>query len=324
MVAMKNTMKHIGFPVSLSLFFLLLSTPNWAFVLNIEILPPAPTSEDRITARIQGEFPSPSWNFVDYRSEIGSGEIRIEVLAEDEGGVSLPVLEPYSFTADLGKLRPGSWRLTVIDAQDSRWIEFEVHPGKRFTPGDANGDGFTDMADPIFLLFFLFEGSEPPPCREEADATGDEELDTSDVVYLLRYLFTGGPPPSSRMECVFPSNCALKDWPPIPCLGHWKCECGRCSPACDMDSCGDGFCDLAGGESQVSCPGDCGQEDCWPVCGAIGSRSEGWYDSCTGELIRWANCADCQAECRYCPSKSEGWYDSCTGELIRWDDCDCE
>ena len=29
---------------------------------------------------------------------------------------------------------------------------------------------------------------------------------------------------------------------------------------------------------------------CGPICKAIGTRSEGWYDSCTNELIRWDNC----------------------------------
>jgi len=316
-------MKRAGFPGLFCLFFLLLPAPGRAFVVTIEILPPVPFGGNWTTALIRGEFPDPSWKFLGYRSEIRDGKIQIEVLAEEEGGISLPVLVPYSFVAVLGKLKPGGWQLTALDAQDSLSIEFEVLPGKKFTPGDANGDGLTDLADPVFLLFFLFQGGDPPPCREEADATGDQELDTSDVVYLLHHLFTGGPLPSSRMECVFPSSCALKDWL-VRCYGHWECQCGQCAPVCDVDTCGDGFCDLAGGETPDSCPLDCKKEHCWPVCGAIGSRSEGWYDSCTGELIRWANCADCVAECRYCPSKSEGWYDSCTGELIRWDDCDCE
>ncbi len=33
-----------------------------------------------------------------------------------------------------------------------------------------------------------------------------------------------------------------------------------------------------------------GQEKCQPVCKAIGTRSEGWHDSCTGELIEFAKC----------------------------------
>jgi len=33
------------------------------------------------------------------------------------------------------------------------------------------------------------------------------------------------------------------------------------------------------------------ESKCEPLCKAIGTRSEGWYDSCTNELIRWDNCA---------------------------------
>jgi|GEM_PF-6728408 len=33
------------------------------------------------------------------------------------------------------------------------------------------------------------------------------------------------------------------------------------------------------------------ESKCHPVCGAAGSRSEGWYDSCTGALLKYANCA---------------------------------
>lgn len=45
---------------------------------------------------------------------------------------------------------------------------------------------------------------------------------------------------------------------------------------------------------------------CKPVCKAIGTRSEGWYDSCTGKLIKWAKCADCRVECT-----SKGWLIIC-------------
>ena len=33
-------------------------------------------------------------------------------------------------------------------------------------------------------------------------------------------------------------------------------------------------------------------EECEQVCSKIGTRSEGWYDSCTGDLIEYANCAE--------------------------------
>ena len=66
---------------------------------------------------------------------------------------------------------------------------------------------------------------------------------------------------------------------------------------------------------------------CFPVCDAVGTRSEGWYDSCSGELYVWAGCDGCEAECLYPGTRAEGWYDTCgvgadgTG-LILWADCD--
>ena len=69
---------------------------------------------------------------------------------------------------------------------------------------------------------------------------------------------------------------------------------------------------------------------CPPKCMAIGSKSEGWYDSCTGERITWANCSECKATCGNKGTKSEGWYANCNnpannltaanfGSLIKWD-----
>jgi hypothetical protein len=61
------------------------------------------------------------------------------------------------------------------------------------------------------------------------------------------------------------------------------------------------------------------------VCLYIGTRSEGWYDSCTGVLIDWAFCSDNdvahRSVCLHIATDSEGWYDEATGELILWDYC---
>lgn len=36
--------------------------------------------------------------------------------------------------------------------------------------------------------------------------------------------------------------------------------------------------------------GECQKGVCKKECKAIGTRSEGWYDSCSGELITWSDC----------------------------------
>jgi hypothetical protein len=61
-----------------------------------------------------------------------------------------------------------------------------------------------------------------------------------------------------------------------------------------------------------------------PYCGAIGSRSEGWYSSIDG-LIKYDNCEGCVAVCGYVGTRSEGWYVSgnCDSglNLIKYDNC---
>jgi hypothetical protein len=57
-----------------------------------------------------------------------------------------------------------------------------------------------------------------------------------------------------------------------------------------------------------------------PYCGAIGSRSEGWYWGDTNERIKWANCANLsEPQCGAIGSRSEGWYSD--DGLITWDRC---
>ncbi len=37
---------------------------------------------------------------------------------------------------------------------------------------------------------------------------------------------------------------------------------------------------------------ECRQGGCHEVCDKQNTELEGWYDSCSGNLVRWANCAD--------------------------------
>lgn len=81
-----------------------------------------------------------------------------------------------------------------------------------------------------------------------------------------------------------------------------------------------------GDVSTYSCGGPVGVMCCVPLCrpfcGAVGSRSEGWYEGCGGALIGFASCRGQTAECKAVGSRSEGWYASGTnGALVRWADC---
>lgn len=59
---------------------------------------------------------------------------------------------------------------------------------------------------------------------------------------------------------------------------------------------------------------------CPPECRAVGSADEGWYDSCSGALVKSEKCASCEVRCDAIGSRSEGWYSSCAA-LIAWAFC---
>jgi len=69
-----------------------------------------------------------------------------------------------------------------------------------FIPGDANGNGFVQSSDVIYLMNF-FIGINPPPAPFLAgDANGDCQVISSDVTYLVGYFLLTGPEPI-RGDC---------------------------------------------------------------------------------------------------------------------------
>jgi hypothetical protein len=71
-----------------------------------------------------------------------------------------------------------------------------------FQRGDANVDGRTDIADPIWILNALVRGGPPSPCDDAADANDDGIVDIVDPVFLVQHRFLHGPqPPSPFRTC---------------------------------------------------------------------------------------------------------------------------
>ncbi len=62
-----------------------------------------------------------------------------------------------------------------------------------------------DLADAVFTLAYLFQGSADPICTKSADANDEGEVDLSDPVYTLSFLFQGSMPflPSPYSGCSF-------------------------------------------------------------------------------------------------------------------------
>lgn len=85
-------------------------------------------------------------------------------------------------------------------------------------PSDGNQDGDLNIADPVHLLGFLFQGSVTIlPCGDGTaldpgnlkllDANGDGKMDLSDPVRLLNYLFAGAEPPVLGKDCLALRGC---------------------------------------------------------------------------------------------------------------------
>jgi len=64
-----------------------------------------------------------------------------------------------------------------------------------FICGDADGGGFVDIDDAVYLIEHLFAGGPEPDPVESGDADLSGEVDIDDVVYLIDYLFGNGPAP---------------------------------------------------------------------------------------------------------------------------------
>lgn len=71
-----------------------------------------------------------------------------------------------------------------------------------FHRGDTDGDGETNIADPIVLLSFLFLAGETPGCLDASDTNDDGRIDVADPVFVLASLFLGqGRPPVPSPLC---------------------------------------------------------------------------------------------------------------------------
>ncbi len=66
-----------------------------------------------------------------------------------------------------------------------------------FIRGDVTQDGKLDIADPIALAGYLFQGRAEPQCLDAADVNDDGKLNLTDAVQALDYLFKGKSPPAS-------------------------------------------------------------------------------------------------------------------------------
>jgi hypothetical protein len=65
--------------------------------------------------------------------------------------------------------------------------------------GDADGNGFVNISDAVFLIGFIFGGGPSPVPLILGDADCNSIVNISDAVYLISYIFGGGAAPCA--EC---------------------------------------------------------------------------------------------------------------------------
>jgi hypothetical protein len=98
-------------------------------------------------------------------------------------------------------------------------------------------------------------------------------------------------------------------------------NCYNCPADCSVSACdlGVGMGYSCGLFESHSCA--CTGGECRPQCISDSSGVSGWLDPCSGAMIRYDDCRGQIAVCEAFCTRSEGWYESGTGELISWDFC---
>jgi hypothetical protein len=122
------------------------------------------------------------------------------------------------YTYDLPATAPPSgveWPQAQHDASNSRNYQAKVRD--LYVRGDANDDGVVTITDVIVGLGYLFL-SVSTDCLAAIDANRDWSVNVADPMYLLLYLFPFGPPP----PLPFPD---CRDFPAIPVLSCERTQC---------------------------------------------------------------------------------------------------
>ncbi len=64
-----------------------------------------------------------------------------------------------------------------------------------FVAGDVDGSGIVTISDVVFLINYIFAGTQAPPNPDSADTDCSGMITISDAVYLINFIFSGGASP---------------------------------------------------------------------------------------------------------------------------------
>ena len=83
----------------------------------------------------------------------------------------------------------------VLIVVSSSFVSGGLDPDYLLRRGDANSSSFVDATDGMFIIQWLFNGGDAPPCVNQADVDHDGAVTVTDSSYLFNWLFLGGPQP---------------------------------------------------------------------------------------------------------------------------------
>jgi len=133
---------------------------------------------------------------------IGCGAVYLDPASEyyqygDTVDILAEPCENWEFMGWSGDFNGNDNPMTVIVTAD---ISLTATFMTDFIPGDANGNGFLQTSDVIYLVYY-FIGINPPPNPFLAgDANGDCQIISGDVTYLVNFFIDAGPAPI-RGDC---------------------------------------------------------------------------------------------------------------------------
>ncbi|MCH9031424.1 MAG: thrombospondin type 3 repeat-containing protein [candidate division Zixibacteria bacterium] len=63
-------------------------------------------------------------------------------------------------------------------------------------PGDSDGGGDVNIGDATFIVKYIFQDGDTPPCCYQADADGGGDVNIGDATYIVKFVFQDGAAPT--------------------------------------------------------------------------------------------------------------------------------
>ncbi|MCH9031696.1 MAG: hypothetical protein IIB00_05495 [candidate division Zixibacteria bacterium] len=202
-------MKRITIVLVTSLALCLFGATAQASFPKISVSTPSPESKDTIIITVSGFLSTPCWNVTHTMTQNGNTfDYQIDVVAEDV--VCIQIISAYSIVDTIIGLAPGEYLVTVDERMYPLFSPFILsHVEAKFIirdntgggcliciAGDVNLDGFVTIADPMYIIRYIFSiFVAPPQCPERWDIDGSGDTNIGDIIALLRYIFLNGAEP---------------------------------------------------------------------------------------------------------------------------------